>query len=203
MGSCFYGSLHKYIDDPKYTKPSPHSATGAKSNLVDVLEKVRQDSRFDGLYDHRSGDITKVLEEQEEAFLEYWNAWDITNPTEQFRAAQELGMGLLVGTPAPAHGQFDFFIVHVLTSSHAIRILLPLIPAKFHISLLRQWWLFALAVYIAQTRPEIDMSKAIPGEDSKKTWKHVVDKALNGPHATDAHYVKGKPPQACSGVMFD
>lgn len=192
MGSCFYSSLHKYIDDPKYTKPSPHSMTGAQSGLVEVLDKVRQDSRFDGLYDHRSGDITKVLEEQEEAFLEYWNAWDITNPTEQFRAAQELGMGLLVGTPAPAHGRFDFFIVHVLTSSHAIRILLPLIPAKFHISLLRQWWLFALAVYIAQTRPKIDMDKAIPGEDSKKTWKHVVDKALNGPHATDAHYVKGK-----------
>lgn len=193
MGSCFYSSLHKYIDDPKYTKPSPHSATEAQSSLVQVLEKVRKDSRFDGLYDHRSGDITKVLEEQEEAFLEYWNAWDITNPTEQFRAAQELGMGLLVGTPAPAHGKFDFFIVHVLTSSHAIRILLPLIPAKYHISLLRQWWLFALAVYIAQTRPEMDMDKAIPGEGSQKTWKHVVDKALNGPHATDAHYVKGKP----------
>ncbi|USP76948.1 uncharacterized protein yc1106_04222 [Curvularia clavata] len=190
MGSCFYSSLHKYIDDPKYTKPSPHSAVGAQTSLVEVLEKVRKDSRFDGLYDRRSGDITKVLEQQEEAFLEYWNAWDITNPTEQFRAAQELGMGLLVGTPAPAQGRFDFFIVHVLTSSHAIRILLPLIPAKYHISLLRQWWLFALAVYIAQTRPEIDMSKAIPGKDSNKTWKHVVDKALNGPHAIDAHYVK-------------
>lgn len=195
MGSCFYSSLHKYIDDPKYTKPSTHNAgtTGTQSGLVEVLEKVRKDSRFDGLYDHRSGDITKVLEEQEEAFLEYWNAWDITNPTEQFRAAQELGMGLLIGTPAPAHGKFDFFIVHVLTSSHAIRILLPLIPAKYHISLLRQWWLFALAVYIAQTRPEVDMSKVIPGEGSQKTWKHVVDKALNGSHATDAHYVKGEP----------
>ncbi|EMD62980.1 hypothetical protein COCSADRAFT_37857 [Bipolaris sorokiniana ND90Pr] len=190
MGSCCYSSLHKYVDDPKYTKPSPHSATGAQSGLIGLLDKVRQDSRFDGLYDDRSGDITKVLEEQEEALLEYWNAWDITSPTEQFRAAQEVGMGLLVGTPALSHGKYDFFIVHVLTSSHAVRILLPLVPAKFHVSLLRQWWLFALAVYIAQTRPVIDMDKAIPGEDSKKSWKHVVDKALNGPHAKDAHYVK-------------
>ncbi|EOA86437.1 uncharacterized protein SETTUDRAFT_169199 [Exserohilum turcica Et28A] len=190
MGACFYSSLHKYIDDPKYTKPSPHSTAGAQSSLVDILEKVRQDARFDGLYDHRSGDISKVLEEQEEAFLEYWNAWEITNPNEQFRAAQELGAGLLVGTPAPAPGQYDFFIVHVLTSSHAIRILLPLIPAKFHVSLLRQWWLFALAVFIAQTRPEIDMDKLMLMEDSKKSWKHVVDRALNGPHAIDAPYVK-------------
>lgn len=192
MGACCYNSLHKYIDDPKYTKPSPHSATGAQSGLIGLLDKVRQDSRFDGLYDDRSGDISKVLEEREEALLEYWNAWDITSPTDQFRAAQEVGMGLLVGTPAPSQGKYDFFIVHVLTSSHAIRILLPLIPAKYHVSLLRQWWLFALVVYIAQTRPVIDMDKAIPGEDSKKSWKHVVDKALNGPHSKDEHYVKGK-----------
>ncbi|CAA9957470.1 DUF4243 domain containing protein [Pyrenophora teres f. maculata] len=190
MGSCFYGSLHKYIDDPKYTKPSPHAATGRQTGLLVLLDKVREDKRFDGLYDHRSGDITKVLEEREEAFLEYWNAWEITNPNEQFQAAQEVGLGLLTGTQAPEKGKYDFFLVHVLTSSHAIRILLPLIPSKFHVSLLRQWWLFALAVFIAQMRPEIDMDSVIPGDGSEKTWKHVVDKALNGPHSTDAHYVK-------------
>jgi hypothetical protein len=161
--------------------------------LFDILEKVRMDKRFDGLYDHRSGDISKVLEEREEAFLEYWNAWDITTPNEQFHAAQELGLGLLMGTPAPAKGKYDFFLVHVLTSSHAIRILLPLIPAKFHVSLLRQWWLFALAVYIAQMRPEVDMGRAMAADGStKNNWKFVVDKALNGPHANDAHYVKGR-----------
>ena len=127
------------------------------------------------------------------AFLEYLNAWEITNPNEQFQAAQEVGLGLLTGTPAPEDGKYDFFLVHVLTSSHAIRILLPLIPSKFHVSLLRQWWLFALAVYIAQMRPEIDMDSVMPGPGSEKTWKHVVDKALNGPHSTDAHYVKGEP----------
>jgi hypothetical protein len=103
-----------------------------------------------------------------------------------------VGLGLLTGTPLPAKGKYDFFIVHVLTSSHAIRILLPLLPAKFHVSLLRQWWLFALAVYIAQMRPEIDMGKAMGNDGSeKKGWKYVVDKALNGPHSTDAHHVKG------------
>jgi hypothetical protein len=194
MGSCFYSSLHKYIDNPRYTKPSPHSALGQEKGLLGVLEKVREDKRFDGIYDHRSGDITKVLEEREEAFLEYWNAWEIVNPNEQFQDAQTIGVGLLTGTPTPENAKYDFFLAHVLTSSHAIRILLPLIPAKFHVSLLRQWWLFTLAVFIAQMRPSITAggSSGGDGDSKKRNWKYVVDKALNGPHANDAHYVKGK-----------
>ncbi|KAJ4372335.1 hypothetical protein N0V83_004109 [Neocucurbitaria cava] len=192
LGSCFYSSLHKYIDDPKYTKPSPHRVTD-ETDLLELLEKVREDKRFDGLYDHRSGDISKVLEEREEAFLEYWNAWEIVKPNDQFHAAQRTGLEILLGTPPPGNGpKFDFFFVHVLTSSHAIRILLPLVPAKFHVNLLRQWWFFALAVYIAQTRPHIDSSRPSHGYDCKgRDWKYVVHKALDGPYANDAHYVKG------------
>ncbi|KAF1840610.1 uncharacterized protein K460DRAFT_390101 [Cucurbitaria berberidis CBS 394.84] len=192
LGSCFYNPLHKYIDDPKYTKPSPHRATEDETDLHDLLDKVREDKRFDGLYDHRSGDISKVLEEREEAFLEYWNAWEIVSPKAQFHAAQATALGLLLGTPAPEKGsKFDFFFVHVLTSSHAIRILFPLVPAKFHVSLLRQWWLFALAVFIAQMRPRVDFSRPMHASDGKgKNWKYVVHKALDGPHANDAHYVK-------------
>jgi hypothetical protein len=191
LGACFYSSLHKYIDDPKYTKPSAHRGSdGNKTTLLDLLNKVRQDKRFDGLYEHGSGDINKVLEEREEAFLEYWNGWEISNPTEQFREAQAVAAAILMETPPPTEGEFDFFFVHVLTSSHAIRILLPLVPAKFHVNLLRQWWLFALAVYIAQTRPEIKHNSIDDYDVKGQNWKHVVHKALEGPHSKDAHYVK-------------
>lgn len=201
LGSCFYSSLHKYIDDPNYTKPSPYRATEHETDLLDLLDKVRRDKRFDGLYDHRSGDISKVLEEREEAFLEYWNAWEMVNPKDQFHAAQTTALALLVGTAPPDDGsKFDFFFVHVLTSSHAIRILLPLVPAKFHVSLLRQWWLFALAVFIAQLRPQVDSDQLIQAYDRKaKDWKYVVHKALDGPHSKDAHYVKGMLSRALWG----
>jgi hypothetical protein len=103
-------------------------------------------------------------------------------------------------TAPPEKGKFDFFFVHVLTSSHAIRILLPLVPAKFHVNLLRQWWLFALAVYIAQTRPPIGQHEGIQGYNVKgRDWKYVVHSALNGPRSSDAHYVKGTP-QICVRV---
>lgn len=191
-GACFYSSLHKYVDDTSYTKPSPHPST----SLLDILHRVREDKRFNGLYDHRSGDISKVLAKREDAFLEYWNAWELPNPKKQFEESQHTAVAILMGTEPPDKSSFDFFLVHLLTSSHAVRILLPLIPAKFHMNLVRQWWLFTLAVYIAQVRPEIKLG-AIEDYDPKgRDWKFVVDKALKSPHALDAHFVKGKS-RAC------
>jgi hypothetical protein len=200
LGACFYSSLHKYIDDPKYTKPSPQRSEEQSENaILDLLRKVHKDKRFDGIYDHGSGDISKVFDEQEEALLEYWNGWEIDDPTKHFEQAQRLAVSILLETPPPSKGRFDFFFVHTLTSSHAIRILLPLIPAKFHVNLLRQWWLFTLAVYIAQLRPPFDHPITTGNEQSdKRDWKVVVHQALDGPHSKDAHYVKGKKCQSRS-----
>jgi hypothetical protein len=134
-----------------------------------------------------------VLEKREDVFLEYWNAWELLNPKEQFEESQRTAVAILLGTDPPkGDTKFDFFFVHLLTSSHAIRILLPLIPAKFHISLVRQWWLFTLAVYIAQTRPEIKLDNINNYDLKGRGWKFVLDKALNSPHAMDAHFVKCK-----------
>lgn len=187
LGACFYSPIHKYIDNTSYTRPSPYRS----ANLREILDKVRADKRFDGLYPHRSGDISKVLDEQEDAFLEYWNAWELLDPQTAFRQSQELAVTILMGTEAPEKTKFDFFFVHILTSSHAVRVLLPLIPAKFHISLVRQWWLFTLAVYIAQTRPQVDATTIEEYELNGRDWKFVVHKALDSSESTDAHYVKG------------
>lgn len=186
LAACCYNSLHKYIDDPAYTKPSEIRS----KTLLDILDKVKEDTRFDGLYDHRSGDISKVLAEKEGALLEYWNAWEITDPTGQFKDVQKTVTAVFLGTERPASAKFDFFFVHLLTSSHAVRILLPLVPHKFHISLLRQWWLFTLAVYIAQTRPAIDLG-VIEGYGKLRDWESIRAAAVSGEHRTDAHFVKG------------
>ena len=188
LGTCFYSSLHRYFDDPKYTKPSPIQS----KSLLDILQQVRKDKRFDGLYEKRSGDITKVLGEREDAFLEYWNAWELTDPKNQFEESQQAAAAILVGTEAAEDSRFDFFFVHALTSSNAVRLLLPVIPAKFHISLVRQWWFFTLAVYIAQTRPEIELGRINGYNVQGRNWKFVLDKALNSSHSLDAHFVKGK-----------
>ena len=55
--------------------------------------------------------------------------------------------------------EYDFFYVHLLTTSHAVRIILPLIPAEYHVRLVREWWLLVIAIYIAQLRPKIDKQR--------------------------------------------
>lgn len=185
MASTAYNYLHKYLDDPSYSKPSTYSTTSP----LEILHKIHKDTRFDGLFPEKgASNIETLFSEHEALILEHWNAWTISNPTEQFRDSQEAAMNLLVRTVKPGTHAYDFFMVHILTTSHAVRILLPLIPKKFHVSLVRQWWLLTIAVYISQGRPEINEDLEVK---PAKGWKYVEDMAVNGPWATDAHYVKG------------
>ncbi|KAL8905710.1 MAG: hypothetical protein Q9207_002466 [Kuettlingeria erythrocarpa] len=187
MACSSYDHLHKYLDDPKFTRPSTH---GTQSPL-ELLRRVQTDSRFDGLFHHGgAGNLAPLFEEHEAEVLEYWNAWHTVDPTAEFKASQMAAAALLVATQRPGEKSYDFFIVHLLTTSHAVRILLPVIPAKYHGALVRQWWLLTLAVYIAQLRPEIDLTAVTEYDRKGKDWLWVERQAVVGKHALDAHYVK-------------
>jgi len=188
MASVAYNFLHKYLDDPSYTRPSTYSTTSP----LEILHKISTDARLDGVFKSKGDhNIATLFADHEDIVMEYWNAWSIVDPTTQFRESQEAALALLVRTVKPGTHSYDFFLCHVLTTSHAVRILIPFIPKRYHVSLIRQWWLLTIAVYIAQLRPKID-------DDLKpsptKQWNYVENMALNSPWATDAHYVKGKWP---------
>lgn len=185
MASSSYNYLHKYVDNPSYTKPSTYSI----SSPLEILHKIAKDTRFDGLFNERGdGNIETLFKDHEDLVMEHWNAWKIDNPNKQFQDSQEAAVALLVRTVEPGTHAYDFFMVHLLTTSHAVRILIPQIPKRFHISLVRQWWLLTIAVYVAQLRPRIDDDIEVKPD---KQWNYVEDKAVNGPWATDAHFVKG------------
>lgn len=193
LAATQYNFLHRYFDDPSYTKKPPFSSTSPLA----LLNKLASDDRFDGLFKEPGfANLAPLFQKHEALVLEYWNAWDLSSSSggdvvAQFRESQEAAVALLMATVAPGTHAYNFFLVHVLTTSHAVRILLPLLPARFHVGLARQWWLLALAVYIAELRPAIDPDY-VPGDLKGKGWKHVEDRALNSEWATDAHYVKGE-----------
>ncbi|KAK8050644.1 hypothetical protein PG994_012374 [Apiospora phragmitis] len=177
MTSVSYDFLHKYLDDPSYTKPSASSSTSPPG----LLEKMRNDKRLDGLFENPGPDnIDAVFEKHEDLLLEYWNAWTFEDPVKQFQESQEAAVAFLVGSVPPGAHSYNFFICHILTTSHA-----------FHINVVRQWWLLTVTLYMSLDRPKIDFDDYVrPGDLKGKQWNYVVDKALNGPYSTDAHVVK-------------
>lgn len=188
LAATCYSDIHKYLDDPAYSQAesSYHS-----NSPLEILNKVRMDKRFNGLFgtpgDHN---LETLFKTREAALLNHWNAWKIQDPVKEFRESQEVAAALLAATHANKTEKYDFFLVHVLTTSHAIRILLPLIPSQFQIPLVRQWWLMTVAVYIAQLRPEIDLDRIRKFEPQERDWTWTARKAVKGEGSTDAHYVK-------------
>lgn len=190
LSAVQYNYLHKYTDEKRYTKPVDFTSG---SPLV-ILDKLASDKRFDGLFQSPGfHNIDVLFEKHEDLVLEYWNAWAIKDPVEQFQKSQEAAVALFVATVAPDTHAYNFFAVHILTTSHAVRILLPFIPEKFHIALVREWWLLALAVYVALLRPRINPDN-VESDLKGRTWAYVENQALTSAHATDSHYVKGTSP---------
>ncbi|KAI9824282.1 MAG: hypothetical protein M1832_002090 [Thelocarpon impressellum] len=189
MGATSYNSLHKYLDDPAYTRPAPHPTP----TPLEILARVHTDTRLSVFAVPGNENIEPLFLRDETVLLEHWNSWALSpSPLEAFEASQRAAAVLLVGTPATPK-EYDFFLAHVLTSSHAVRVLLPLLPARFHVSLARQWWLFALAVYISQRRPSLDQGRITGFDLQGRDWAWVDAQAVRGPWALDEHYVKGSP----------
>ena len=191
LAACFYNDWHVYLDDPQYSKPSPN----ATDSLFTLIDRISHDNTFDKLSDHQGSDNIETLladPTMAAAALGHWNAWTLKNPRAQFAESQKLAVALLVAAQSPKNeGKgYDFFAVHLLTTSHAVRILLPTLPAKHHIPLIRQWWLFALLVYIAQLRPKINIDTIKLVELEGRDWTSVTERALQGKFRTDAHFVK-------------
>jgi hypothetical protein len=80
---------------------------------------------------------------------------------------------LLLST-AP-YGSLDFFIAHLVTTSHAIQIIAPHLKIDDLVRLLRGYWLYMILVYICQGRPTrlpITQVKQAP------TWSEIVQQTL-------------------------
>lgn len=187
LATTNYNFLHQYLDDPKYTRPSTYST----SSPLEIFQRIRADKRLDGLFDRPGdADMQRLFEKREEVLFEHFNAWQFSDPQKQFKDSQHAAAAVLVATYKAEEQPFDFFLMHILSTSHAVRILLPMIPAEFHMTLVKQWWLLSLAVYVCQLRPEIRLEYVTDCDLKGKDWGWVDKMAIEGKAAMDAHYVK-------------
>lgn len=171
-------------------------ASESTTDLFEVFARVNADKRLDGVFDKvGDGNLSHLFSDERlsSILLSHFAAWKITDPTRDFAQSQALATALLIasGPSVGGHG-WDFFLVHLLTTSHAVRILLPFFDAQYHVPMVKEWLLIALAIYIAQLRPLIKTSYITDVELQGRDWAWVTSRATKegGKHVFDAHFVK-------------
>ncbi|KAE8344110.1 hypothetical protein BDV24DRAFT_172043 [Aspergillus arachidicola] len=186
LGCTDRDPIHHYLDSP-YPDTSTYKTTFAK----EILHRVHTDTRFSNLFSVPGFiNIATTFAHAEHALLEHWNAWDIVNPAEQFRDVVDLA-GLLLIESRNGEGEYDFFLAHLLTVGHALRVLLPSFPWGYRVGVLRQFWLFVLYVYVAQLRPGVGDGRNVGGVELRgRDWGWVYERCLEGESWGDAHVVK-------------
>jgi hypothetical protein len=183
-----YEMMHKYID-----YATPDNSTYKTGSFEEILERVHFDKRFDGI-DVQPGFMNtfSIHATREEAFLEHWNALDLSQGglEDRFEELFDISVRLAIETGNENVG-FDFFLIHILTVAHSIRVLLPTcFPKERWDDLFRQFWLWALLMYIAQLRRTLLDGSIKSTKLDGRDWKWVEKRALTGEWSKDSHYVK-------------
>ena len=192
--TCYDEKLARLLDPYAPRDKIANPLTYSTNNLFEVFARVNGDSRLDGVFETYGGDnLSKLLGDERltSILLEHWTAWNITDPTKDFAQSQALATALLIasGPSVGGHG-YDFFLVHLLTTSHAVRILIPFFDPQYHVPLVKEWLLITLAIYIAQLRPLIKISYVTDVVLHERDWEFVTTQAIEGTHKFDAHFVK-------------
>ncbi|KAJ5376640.1 hypothetical protein N7509_013526 [Penicillium cosmopolitanum] len=188
LGCTEYIPLHGILD----RAPTDNSSYKS-SNIAEVLSRVQADKRLDGLFTKPGiTNIDILLEKRYSVLLEHWNAWEVTDPLKQLEQCCDLSLLLGIGTGNGA-GQYDFYLIHTMTVAQAIRVLWHFIPEERHASILKQYALFLLLIYVCQMKPEFptEIIQCIDSIDlGGHDWSWVMAQALEHRWAKDSHFFK-------------
>ncbi|OAP61979.1 hypothetical protein AYL99_04182 [Fonsecaea erecta] len=191
--TCYDQKLAQLLETA--AAPANPLTPSSTNDLFEVFARVHGDSRLDGVFTHPGGEnLTRLLSDAAltSVLLEHFHAWQIVDPTRDFAQSQALATALLIasGPSVGGHG-WDFLLVHLLTTSHAVRVLIPFLPAPHHhVPLVREWLLIALAIYITQLRPAIKTEHVTDVDLRGRSWDDVTHRAVEGQWKFDAHFVK-------------
>jgi hypothetical protein len=188
MTAVCYNYLHEVIDKLQ----SPNSPS---KGAIDIFKAIRSDARLP-IYDKPGvSNLELTVQNCQEQIMFHYNQWRM-NSGDLAKAIEELfdlTVYLYGATHKPDQIVFDFFVLHLLTSMHAIRILHSHIDKRdIFEHILFQFFYFATVIYISQLRPEINeqLVNDYPIDAKEKHWSYVIDKTLNTKLVDDAHAVK-------------
>ncbi len=185
LGCTELDAFHKDLVYP------PKDNSTYKTHLfADVLAHIQADNRVDNLFDTPGFVNTYILmEKHRDLMLEHWNAWIVEDPLQQLEQICDLSILLAIGS-GDAEKQFDFFLIHLATVAHALRILWHEFPPRLRTSILKQYSIFVLYIYIAQLRRPFRMNDIADYDLKGRDWEWVVQTALAHEAAMDVHFFK-------------
>ncbi|KAL1919990.1 uncharacterized protein VTP21DRAFT_1136 [Calcarisporiella thermophila] len=192
-------------EDQTGSTSSGSTHSGGKS-ILEILDAIHKDPRIDKIYTHNwnsmrlSSHIQRVLDLGGPVLQEYLQQWefpaDPVNVVNQKLRELLRASALVYASSWTDSPRLDFFLMHVLTSSHAVRVLIPFLSIKDRVKLLRVHFVALVAVYITRKRPAINAQKVLEyisptlpqGEDEESWgWNRAIELAINHP---DEHFPK-------------
>lgn len=183
-----YNYHHEYVDKLKRHK------NGSKS-LLEIFESLRSDDRLP-LFDAPSVEnLEPSVKQSIDIVLSYFEEWKINeeNLEKTIEEFVDLSVYVYGATHKPNQIDFDFFLLHLVTSMHAIREIYPhLNDQQLAQRLLWQFFYISTMLYIGQARPKIDQSLIYDYkiDDNKHNWNYVIERTVNTELAEDSHFVK-------------
>ena len=185
LGATEYDFLHRYID-----QRVPNNSTYKTTSLAEILIKVQQDKRFDEFFDVPGfQNIYAAVGWGEKFILEHFNALEMEDPVRTLENFVDTAVLVAISNGDP-ETQYDFFLAHVLTVAHALRVLWPYFPADRRETILREYALWTITVYTAQLRRPLDKGKIDAVQLKGHDWAWVVEQALKSESFFDSHFVK-------------
>ena len=188
MTAVCYNYLHEVID--RLQSPKSPSKTA-----LEIFKDIRADDQLP-VYDKPGVDhLEPTVKDHSSRIFSHYNQWKINkdNLPQSIEELFDFSVYIFGATHKPDQIEFDFFLVHLLTSMHAIRIIHSHLnnPELFQ-GILQQFFYFAIAIYIAQLRPEINeqLTDGYQIDAEKSNWKYIIDRTLNTKLIDEAHAVK-------------
>lgn len=169
--------------------PNPEAATYRTKSLADILEHVRKDSRLDVVEHPGITNMGPVFEQSAATMIEHWNAWDIEDPLQAFQQLCDLSVELSMTTKDNAN-EYDFYLVHVMTGAHALRVIWDRFPPDRQAPMLREFAIFVIAMFICQQRPTFSIEQIESIELDGRGWDWVKKTAAAHPGRFDVHFFK-------------
>ncbi|CAF1167312.1 unnamed protein product [Adineta steineri] len=188
MCAASYNYLHEVIDKLKPPK------SGSKSALT-IFQDLRSDHRLP-LFDGPGVDnLEPTVKQATDIILSHYDQW-LVNVNDLEKIVEELfdlTVYLYGATHKPDQIEFDFFLLHLLTSMNAIRMIYPhLNNRQVAEHILYQFFYFASAIYIGQLRPEINKTLIHDYniDYAKQNWNYVIEQSMNTDLIGHSHFLK-------------